>query len=382
MNKEKKESKKEKEFNQIIKDLSFSIRIQDYDNKEETQKFKKSIEKLEEKLELTKKFKNNEIKKKEFNEQLQQLKDELQKIKESITIINTNEENNNASGLEKLNESGLEKINASGLEKLNENGLEKINASGLEKLNESGLEKKNESGLEKSNESGLEKRNEEELEKNIQLISDLPNYLGKKYEENKKKISEYEKNMKLKKNEEFNKLIEETENLKNNKEKIEKIIIYLKDKFTLLTEKSEEKGLDNKGKIDEKKIKLLQKEKKELEKQVIVIRKLFEKKNEESSNYLNKINSLEKQIEDITKQSNDNNCIICDYEINEKDIPYINQILNYNEDGSNLQFIKENYNIEYYDEKKRNFKKKKKSFLNKDFQMKEIIGSNFLLKVL
>ena len=86
MNKEKKESKKEKEFNQIIKDLSFSIRIQDYDNKEETQKFKKSIEKLEEKLELMKKFPNNE--------QLQQLKDELQKIKESITVINTNEENN------------------------------------------------------------------------------------------------------------------------------------------------------------------------------------------------------------------------------------------------------------------------------------------------
>ncbi len=45
MNKEKKESKKEKEFNQIIKDLSFSIRIQEYDTKEETQKFKKSIEK-------------------------------------------------------------------------------------------------------------------------------------------------------------------------------------------------------------------------------------------------------------------------------------------------------------------------------------------------
>ena len=83
-----------------------------------------------------------------------------------------------------------------------------------------------------------------------------------------KKISEYEKNMKLNKNEKFNKLIEETENLKNNKEKIEKIIIYLKDKFTLLTEKSEEKGLDNKGKIDEKKIKQLQKEKKELERRV------------------------------------------------------------------------------------------------------------------
>ena len=139
MNKEKKESKKEKEFNQIIKDLSFSIRIQEYDTKEETQKFKKLIEKLEEKLELMKKFPNNE--------QLQQLKDELQNIKESITVINTNEENNNESGLEKINESGLEKINASGLEKINKSGLEKIN--------------------------------EEELEKNIQLISDLPNYLEK-----------------------------------------------------------------------------------------------------------------------------------------------------------------------------------------------------------
>ena len=136
MNKEKKESKKEKEFNQIIKDL-FSIRIQEYDTKEETQKFKKSIEKLEEKLELTKKFPNNE--------QLQQLKDELQKLKESITVINTNEENNNESGLEKINESGLEKIN------------------------------------------------EEELEKNIQLISDLANYLGKKYEENKKKYQNMKK---------------------------------------------------------------------------------------------------------------------------------------------------------------------------------------------
>ena len=166
--------------------------------------------------------------------------------------------------------------------------------------------------------------------------------------------------MKLNKNEKFNKLIEETENLKNNKEKLEQIIIDLKDKFKLLTEKSEEKNLDNKGKIDEK-IKQLQKEKKELEKQVIVIRELFEKKNEESSNYLNKINSLEKQIEDITKQSNDNNCIICDYEINEKDIPFINQILNYNEDGSNLQFIKENCIIEYYDEKKKGISKKRKT---------------------
>ena len=155
MNKEKKESKKEKEFNQIIKDLSFSIRIQEYDTKEETQKFKKLIEKLEEKLELMKKFPNNE--------QLQQLKDELQNIKESITVINTNEENNNESGLEKINESGLEKINASGLEKSKKSGLEKINASGLEKINK----------------SGLEKINEEELEKNIQLISDLPNYLEK-----------------------------------------------------------------------------------------------------------------------------------------------------------------------------------------------------------
>ena len=122
MNKEKKESKKEKEFNQIIKDLSFSIRIQEYDTKEETQKFKKLIEKLEEKLELMKKFPNNE--------QLQQLKDELQNIKESITVINTNEENNNESGLEKINESGLEKINASQLEKSKKSGLEKINASG------------------------------------------------------------------------------------------------------------------------------------------------------------------------------------------------------------------------------------------------------------
>lgn len=155
MNKEKKESKKEKEFNQIIKDLSFSIRIQEYDTKEETQKFKKLIEKLEEKLELMKKFPNNE--------QLQQLKDELQNIKESITVINTNEENNNESGLEKINESGLEKINASQLEKSKKSGLEKINASGLEKINK----------------SGLEKINEEELEKNIQLISDLPNYLEK-----------------------------------------------------------------------------------------------------------------------------------------------------------------------------------------------------------
>lgn len=155
MNKEKKESKKEKEFNQIIKDLSFSIRIQEYDTKEETQKFKKLIEKLEEKLELMKKFPNNE--------QLQQLKDELQNIKESITVINTNEENNNESGLEKINESGLEKINASRLEKSKKSGLEKINASGLEKINK----------------SGLEKINEEELEKNIQLISDLPNYLEK-----------------------------------------------------------------------------------------------------------------------------------------------------------------------------------------------------------
>ena len=153
MNKEKKESKKEKEFNQIIKDLSFSIRIQEYDTKEETQKFKKLIEKLEEKLELMKKFPNNE--------QLQQLKDELQNIKESITVINTNEENNNESGLEKINESGLEKINASGLEKINKSGLEKIN--------------------------------EEELEKNIQLISDLANYLGKKYEENKKKYQNMKK---------------------------------------------------------------------------------------------------------------------------------------------------------------------------------------------
>ena len=155
MNKEKKESKKEKEFNQIIKDLSFSIIIQEYDTKEETQKFKKLIEKLEEKLELMKKFPNNE--------QLQQLKDELQNIKESITVINTNEENNNESGLEKINESGLEKINASQLEKSKKSGLEKINASGLEKINK----------------SGLEKINEEELEKNIQLISDLPNYLEK-----------------------------------------------------------------------------------------------------------------------------------------------------------------------------------------------------------
>ena len=74
--------------------------------------------------------------------------------------------------------------------------------------------------------------------------------------------------MKLNKNEKFNKLIEETENLKNNKEKLEQIIIDLKDKFKLLTEKSEEKNLDNKGKIDEKKIKQLQKEKKELERRV------------------------------------------------------------------------------------------------------------------
>ena len=118
MNKEKKESKKEKEINQIIKDLSFSIRIQEYDTKEETQKFKKLIEKLEEKLELMKKFPNNE--------QLQQLKDELQNIKESITVINTNEENNNESGLEKINESGLEKINASQLEKSKKSGLEKL----------------------------------------------------------------------------------------------------------------------------------------------------------------------------------------------------------------------------------------------------------------
>ena len=73
--------------------------------------------------------------------------------------------------------------------------------------------------------------------------------------------------MKLNKNEKFNKLIEETENLKNNKEKLEQIIIDLKDKFKLLTEKSEEKNLDNKGKIDEK-IKQLQKEKKELERRV------------------------------------------------------------------------------------------------------------------
>ncbi len=134
MNKEKKESKKEKEFNQIIKDMNFSIRIQEYDTKEETQKL---IEKLEEKSESTKKFPNNE--------QLQQLKDELQKLKESITVINTNEENNNESGIEKINESGLEKIN------------------------------------------------EEELEKNIQLISDLANYLGKKYEENKKKYQNMKK---------------------------------------------------------------------------------------------------------------------------------------------------------------------------------------------
>ncbi len=158
MNKEKKESKKEKEFNQIIKDMNFSIRIQEYDTKEETQKL---IEKLEEKLELTKKFPNNE--------QLQQLKDELQKLKESITVINTNEENNNESGIEKINESGLEKINASGLEKSKKSGLEKINESGLEKINE------------------------EELEKNIQLISDLANYLGKKYEENKKKYQNMKK---------------------------------------------------------------------------------------------------------------------------------------------------------------------------------------------
>ena len=75
------------------------------------------------------------------------------------------------------------------------------------------------------------------------------------------------RNMKLNKNEKFNKLIEETENLKNNKEKLEQIIIDLKDKFKLLTEKSEEKNLDNKGKIDEK-IKQLQKEKKELERRV------------------------------------------------------------------------------------------------------------------
>lgn len=74
--------------------------------------------------------------------------------------------------------------------------------------------------------------------------------------------------MKLNKNEKFNKLIEETENLKNNKEKLEQIIVFLKDKFKLLTEKSEEKNLDSQGKIDEKKIKQLQKEKKELERRV------------------------------------------------------------------------------------------------------------------
>ncbi len=78
--------------------------------------------------------------------------------------------------------------------------------------------------------------------------------------------------MKLNKNEKFNKLIEETENLKNNKEKLEQIIVFLKDKFKLLTEKSEEKNLDSQGKIDEKKIKQLQKEKKELERMVKKIR--------------------------------------------------------------------------------------------------------------
>ncbi len=173
--------------------------------------------------------------------------------------------------------------------------------------------------------------------------------------------------MKLNKNEKFNKLIEETENLKNNKEKLEQIIVFLKDKFKLLTEKSEEKNLDSQGKIDEKKIKQLQKEKKELERMVKKIRDNLIKKNEESLKYLNTINLLEKQIEGITKKSNDNNCIICDYEINEKDIPYINQILNYNEDGSNLQFIKENCIIEYYDEKKKEFQKKEKLFFEQRF---------------
>ena len=51
------------------------------------------------------------------------------------------------------------------------------------------------------------------------------------------------------------------------KEHVKVAIIDLKDKFKLLTEKSEEKNLDNKGKIDEK-IKQLQKEKKELERRV------------------------------------------------------------------------------------------------------------------
>ncbi len=106
--------------------------------------------------------------------------------------------------------------------------------------------------------------------------------------------------MKLNKNEKFNKLIEETENLKNNKEKLEQIIIDLKDKFKLLTEKSEEKNLDNKGKIDEKKIKQLKKEKKELERMVKKITDNLIKKKEESLNYLNTINLLEKQIEGIT----------------------------------------------------------------------------------
>ncbi len=106
--------------------------------------------------------------------------------------------------------------------------------------------------------------------------------------------------MKLNKNEKFNKLIEETENLKNNKEKLEQIIVFLKDKFKMLTEKSEEKNLDSQGKIDEKKIKQLQKEKKELERMVKKITDNLIKKKEESLNYLNTINLLEKQIEGIT----------------------------------------------------------------------------------